>query len=64
MSDRRFVLGRKPRRVEIPKPGAVFLLGGEVECGLGEADGLPWNAVFAAGAGAGKSLQMKGNNTM
>ena len=35
-----------------------------MECGLGEADRLPWNAVFAAGAGAGKSLQMKGSNTM
>ena len=33
-----------------------------MECGLDEADGLPWNAVFVTGGGAGKSLQMKGSN--
>ena len=35
-----------------------------MECGLGEADGLPWNAVFVAGAGVVKSLQMKESNQM
>ena len=33
-----------------------------MECGLGETDRLPWNAVFVAGGRAGESLQMKGSN--
>ena len=38
-----------------------FLIG-VLECGLGEADRLPWNTVFVAGERSGKSLQMKESN--
>ena len=47
--------GRDPQLHCLPNLD-LFLLGVELECGLGEADRLPWNVVLVAGGGAVKSL--------